>query len=109
MPQNTAVGSLGTPLEFQNPATVALVLDSEVGGVDGVTGLPLTREIVITQESISGQSSDTTIIELLRQILVEAKGMRLIMEQETVPGLAEEIDEVGPDADEADTDESQGA
>ncbi len=92
MPQNTQSGQLGTEVGYQNPNTVNLVLDSEVVGPDPVTGSQLTREFVIPEESISGQSSIEVIIPILAKILLELGRIRLIMEAEAAPHIVEEAD-----------------
>jgi hypothetical protein len=91
MPQNTQPGSLGTPVGYQNPATTSLVLDAEVVGVDVNTGAQLTREFVIPLESVSGQTIDTQTLDILVQMLTELKKIRICMELDSVPGLADEI------------------
>jgi hypothetical protein len=110
MPQNTQPGALGTQVGYQNPGTTNLTLDAEVVGTDPVvTTAQLTREFVIPVESISGHSPSSQLVELLGQLVSEIKRIRFLMEAEAVPGLADEIDEATPVADEPDSDESQGS
>ena len=97
MPSNTQSPTIpGVPIEFQNPTTPVLVLDSEVSGTDISTGLPLTREFVVPIESISGQTSEEVITHLLTRILVELRMMRQIMEAEAVPHIVDEPEDILP-------------
>ena len=94
MPQNTqSPTNPGTPVEFQNPASanVNLVLDSEVVGTDPSTGAQLTREFVVTKESVSGFSADTQILNLLTQMLIQLKHIRLLLETDQPAELMEDI------------------
>lgn len=108
MPQNTQQNA-GTSVGYQNPATTNLTLDSEVVGVDpSSNNAQLTREFVIPTESVSGQSPDTIVVEVLGKILTELKKIRTIMELEAMPGLVDSIEEGTPVSDEVDSEESEG-
>jgi hypothetical protein len=94
MPSNTTVPNPGTPIEYQNPGTVSAVLDAEVVGTDQVSSAQLTREFVVPVESITGQSSLTTITDLLSLILRELKKISILLQQDQVPegiGQADEL------------------
>jgi hypothetical protein len=80
-------------VNYQNPASVDLVLDSEQIATDAVTGKPLIREFVIPEESISGFSPQTGIQTLLEEIVSELKVIRVLLETDVPPGLADEMDE----------------
>lgn len=95
MPQNTQPGAAGVPIEFQNPTTPALVLDSESAGVDATTGLPLEREVVIPTDSVSGQTAAEILLPILRAMLTELKAIRMLTEAGAVPGTSDISDEVG--------------
>ena len=105
MPQNTTASNPGTPVEFQNPAAPSLVLDSEVSGTDSVSGTQLTREFVVPQDSIAGASSSEKVTELLAQLLVELRKIRILMELEATPGQADELEEASLSSDESDQEE----
>lgn len=93
MPQNTTVVNPGTDVGFQNPApgNQNLALDSEVVGVDPVSGTQLTREFVVTKESVSGQSADTQMLNLLTQMLIQLKHIRLLLEADQPAEVMEDI------------------
>lgn len=95
MPQNIQPGVVGVPIEFQNPTTPALVLDSESCGIDPVTGLPLEREFVIPVDSVSGQTSAEVLLPVLKEMLIELKAIHNFMEAGAVPGIADVSNEVG--------------
>jgi hypothetical protein len=86
-------------VNYQNPATVNLVLDSETIGTDAVTGQPLVREFVIPQESISAQTPETQLVDLMMLVLSELKAIRVLLEAdqlaETVEAAAEAAATVG--------------
>jgi len=94
MPSNTTVPNLGTELGYQNPGTVNAALDAEVVGPDPVTGTQLTREFVIPVESVSGQSPETQMLELLGLILSELKKIKALLQVDQVPeglGMVDEL------------------
>jgi|SRR5208282_1080970 len=103
MPQNTTNSNLGTEVGYQNPGTVNLVLDSEVQGVDPVTGAQLTREFVVPVESISGQSSLELLVPLMASAVRELRLIRLLLEAGAVPGDVAVDDEDVQTADEPET------
>lgn len=81
-------------LNYQNPPVPTGVLDSEVIGVDPVTGLEIRHELITAAESTSGQGPDTVSQDILLQCLVELKKIRVLLEQDVVPGVSEDdIDE----------------
>ncbi len=79
-------------INYQNPnlANVSAVLDSEVVGTDSVTGQELRREFVVPFESISGNSADTQLQAIMLECLIELKKIRVLLEQDVPPGLAED-------------------
>ena len=83
-------------LQFQNPVTPSAVLDSETFQTDTVTGQEIRREYVIKQQGINDTEDPTSVqIALMMQILSELKKIRILLEQDIVPGGAEdEVDEV---------------
>jgi hypothetical protein len=94
MPQNTTASNLGTEVGYQNPASVNLVLDGEVVGPDPVTAAQLTREFVVPQDSVSGNSTFTLLYDLIGQVLSELKYIRILLQIDTVPGSHEIVDEL---------------
>src|ERR1019366_6932642 len=77
-------------INYQNPATPTSVLDSEVIGTDPITGQDLRREYVVGVESISGAGPDSMLFDVLNQCLIELKKIRVLLEQDVPPGLAED-------------------
>ena len=67
-------------VNYQNPATVNLVLDSETVGTDATTAQPLIREFVVPVESISAQTPQTQLVDLMTQVLSELKAIRVLLE-----------------------------
>lgn len=110
MPNNTTQSNLGTEVGYQNPATVNLVLDSEVQGVDPVTGAQLTREFVVPVESISGQTSAEVLIAIMGKILLEIRAVRLLTEAEATPEIVDAVEDIlasdGADDPESESEES---
>jgi hypothetical protein len=91
MPANTQQNT-GTAVGYQNPATTSLTLDSEVVGPDpSAAGAQLTREFVVPQESISGSDPYSRIGDFLEQMLDELKKIRVLLEQDVPPGLADDV------------------
>ena len=86
-------------VNYQNPATVNLVLDSETVGTDATTGQPLVREFIVPVESISAQTPDSVLVDLMTQVLSELKAIRVLLEAdqlaETVEAAAEAAATVG--------------
>ena len=83
-------------LNYQNPVTPSAVLDSETFQNDPTTGQEIRREYVIKQQGISVSEDPASVqLDLLQQILSELKQIRILLEQDIVPGGAEdEMDEV---------------
>lgn len=107
MPQNTTNTTLGVPLNYQNPPNISAVLDSESVGVDPTSGAQLTREFVVPEDSISGQTSTEVLIPILNKILAELRAIRLLTSAGTVPGNIDEIDDIlDSDEVEAESEES---
>ena len=90
-PGNTTSSNPAAPLEYQNPGTVAAVLDSEVVGTDSQTGQPTQREFVIPQESVSAYDPLFRIANTLDKILVELKGIRVLAELDAIPELLDGV------------------
>lgn len=90
MPVNTTISSPGISIQYQNPSVVNAVLDSEVIGTDS-TGAQINREAVIAQESISANDPLTQLCDLMSQCLNELKKIRILIEQDVPPGLAEDV------------------
>src|ERR1700694_1919816 len=67
-------------VNYQNPATVNLVLDSETVGTDATTAQQLIRELVVPVESISAQTPQTQLVDLMTQVLSELKAIRVLLE-----------------------------
>lgn len=80
-------------VNYQNPGTVNLVLDSETIGTDATTGQPLVREFVIPQESVSGSDALGRMADLLEKIVDELKSIRILLETDQPPGIWDELDE----------------
>jgi hypothetical protein len=90
MPTNTNPSAPGVDVQYQNPSVVNLVLDSEVVGSTS-TGVQLTREAVIAQESVTAQDPLTQLCDLMSACLNELKKIRICVEQDMPPGLSEDV------------------
>lgn len=77
-------------LNYQNPPVPTGVLDSEVVGIDPITGLEIRHEFVVPVESISGAGPDTELKTVMLLCLIELKKIRVLLEQDVVPGLSED-------------------
>ena len=86
---------MAVPIQYQNPlaANVTEVLDSEQVSSDITTGtsVPVVREFVVVQESIAGSDPLSRIGDVLEQALDELKKIRILLEQDTPPGLADDV------------------
>jgi hypothetical protein len=82
-------------LNYQNPnqANVTAVLNSETTGTDPTTGQEIRQEFVIPVDSISGHSVLTEMAVLLEEIVTELKMIRILLEADVPPGIADEMDE----------------
>jgi hypothetical protein len=97
MPTNTNPSAPGVDVQYQNPSVVNLVLDSEVVGSTS-TGVQLTREAVIAQESVTAQDPLTQLCDLMSACLTEIRKIRILAEQDSPPGLAEDVADEAQDA-----------
>jgi len=95
MPDNNSFLSEGTAIGYQNPVTPVVELDSEMLGIDPDTGLQLSREFVIPQNSISGQSDTDGMVPVLAAILKEIQIIRMLLEAGAVPGTLDETQDLG--------------
>jgi hypothetical protein len=89
-------------VNYQNPATVNLVLDSEQVAIDATTSQPLVREFVVPQESIKSFDALSKIGDILEKVLEELKAMRILLESDVPPQMTEsdEIMELAEGAEE---------
>ena len=96
MPGNTQNPTIpGTAVGFQNPSVPSLELDSEVVATDPVTGLQVTREYVVNENSISGQSDQDAVVPILAELLKEVQRIRTLLEAGAVPGTLDETADMG--------------
>jgi len=86
---------MAVPVQYQNPnsVNVALVLDAEQVSVDSTTGtsVPVEREFVVPQESVSGSDPWSRLLGFTEQMLDELKKIRVLLEQDAPPGLADDV------------------
>lgn len=84
------------PVTYQKPGTTDLVLDSESIGTDQNLGVPLVREFVVPQESISGQSVLGELLTVMMECLDELRRIRILTASDKVmidPMMLEGADE----------------